>query len=90
MNPVSVAAIVMSKGKAGDGRMVTVRPTSLSVCRFPVPGEQMVELGLLSFADGFDDVGEPCLRVDVVELGGFDQRVDYSGLLTGAVISENK
>ena len=26
-----------------------------------------------------EDIGEPSLRVDVVELGGFDERVDRSG-----------
>jgi hypothetical protein len=31
------------------------------------------------------DIGEPSLRVDVVELGGFDKRVDGGGA-TAAVI----
>src|SRR5690349_10817432 len=32
-----------------------------------------------------EDVGEPCERVDVVELGGLDQRIDGSGAMAAFV-----
>ena len=69
---------------------MTVQPTSLSVWRFPVPWNQMVELGLLSVADGFDDVGEPGLRVDVVEFSGFNQGVDDGRVIAGPVIAKKQ
>ena len=31
--------------------------------------------------DAGEDIGEPCLRIDVVELCGLDQRVDDGGAL---------
>jgi len=39
----------------------------------PVPGQQFGEALLQNFCDAGADVGEPCLRVDSVELGGDDQ-----------------
>ena len=42
----------------------------------PVPGEQFVEPGLRRVRDAAEDIGEPGLRIDVVELGGADQRID--------------
>ena len=70
--------------------MVTVRPTSLSTWRFPVPGEQMIKPGLLTVADGLDHVGEPGLRIDTVELSGFDQGVDDRRVIAGAVIAKKQ
>src|ERR1700741_5506051 len=32
-----------------------------------------------------EDVGEPSLRIDVVELGGLDQRVDHGGAVAALV-----
>ena len=37
--------------------------------------------------DAGEDVGEPGLRIDIVELGGADQRVDDGGALTTAIRS---
>ena len=45
----------------------------------PVPGQEFVNaLGGVIRQAG-QDVGEPSLRIDIVELGGCDQRVDCSG-----------
>jgi hypothetical protein len=33
-----------------------------------------------------EDIGEPSLRIDVVELGGLDQRVDGGGAPAGRCI----
>ena len=45
----------------------------------PIPGQQLVNaLGGVIRQAG-EHVGEPGLRVDIVELGGRDQRVDGSG-----------
>lgn len=36
-------------------------------------------------SDACEDIGEPCLGVDVVELGGLDERVDDGGALSAAI-----
>ena len=41
----------------------------------PVPGEEFVEPVLRRPGDAAEHVGEPGLRVDVVELGGADERI---------------
>jgi len=45
----------------------------------PVPGQEIVEAGSRVFGAA-QRVGEPDLRVDVVQLGGADQRVNDRGL----------
>jgi hypothetical protein len=42
----------------------------------PIPGQQLVDALCGMILDAREDIGEPGLRVDVVELGGLDQRVD--------------
>ena len=50
------------------------------------PGQKVVELVLrVTGDDAGDDVGEVCLRVDAVELGGFDDRSDGRPVLTAAI-----
>jgi hypothetical protein len=34
-----------------------------------------------------EDIGEPSLRIDIVELGGLDQRVDNGGALAAALLA---
>jgi hypothetical protein len=41
--------------------------------RLPMPGEELVDPGGRVIGDVAQHVGEPGLRVDVVELGGGDQ-----------------
>ena len=45
----------------------------------PVPGQKLVQAGLWRVGDPAEDVGEPGLRVDVVEPGGADERVFRHG-----------
>ena len=42
---------------------------------FPVPRKEFVELALRRPGDLAEDVGEPGLRMDIVELGGADEHV---------------
>lgn len=51
----------------------------------PVPGKQLVETTDRKVGDTRQDVGQPGLRVDVVELGGGDQASDDGGALAAAV-----
>lgn len=51
----------------------------------PVPGEQLAEAALRRVGDAREDVGEPGLRVDIVELGRADEAVDHGGSLGTAV-----
>ena len=45
----------------------------------PVPGQEFVNALGGVIRQTSQDVGEPGLRIDVIELGGGDQRVDRSG-----------
>ena len=45
----------------------------------PVPGEEFVQTGLRQVGDAVEDVGEPSLGVDVVQLGGADEGVHGRG-----------
>lgn len=47
----------------------------------PVPGEQLAEAALRRVGDVGEDVGEPSLRVDIIQLGGADEAVDNGGSL---------
>jgi hypothetical protein len=48
----------------------------LGLVSLPVPRQQLVDpLGRI-IGDAGEDVGESCPRIDIVELAGFDQRVD--------------
>ena len=48
-------------------------------CRLGVPGQQLVDAVDLVVGDAFEDLGEPGLRIDVVEPGGLDQGVGDGG-----------
>src|SRR4029077_8842584 len=51
----------------------------------PVPGQQLVETSDRMVGDAGEDIGQPGLRIDVVELGGHDQAVQEGGALTASV-----
>ena len=53
--------------------------------RNPVPGEEFFEPGLRRLRDPAEDIGEPGLRIDVVELGGADEGVHRRGPHAAAV-----
>ena len=76
-------------GDAGDGEDVARcghgQAASAQPAGRPVPGQQLVEPGGGVIGDAGEDVGEPGLRVDVVELGGDDQGVHEGGALTAAI-----
>src|SRR5437763_15139190 len=50
-----------------------------------MPGEELVEAGDRMIGDPPQDVGEPGLWVDAVELSALDQRKHRSGALAAAV-----
>ena len=52
-----------------------LRSTMLSV----TPRHELVEARDLVVRDAAESVGEPCLRIDVVQLGGFYQRIGDGG-----------
>jgi hypothetical protein len=75
---------------SGEGRRcVSAGSGGLSeryVCvGLPVPWEQLGEAVLRDAGNASDDIGEPGLGVDVVELGGDDQRVHERGALATAI-----
>src|SRR5580704_8992780 len=51
----------------------------------PIPRQKLDQLGGWVIGDAAQHVGEPGLRVDVIELGGADQRIDGGGALAAAV-----
>lgn len=44
-----------------------------------VPRHQLVPPGDLVICDGSENAGEPGLRINAVQLGGFDQRIGDGG-----------
>ena len=50
----------------------------------PVPRQQLVELLSGMAGDAGEHVGEPGLRIDVVQFGGDDQAVEDGGALAAA------
>ena len=52
---------------------------------FPVPGQQLVQPGVRQRRDAPAGIGQPSLRVDIVELGGADESVHRRGALAAAV-----
>ena len=52
-----------------------LRSTMLSV----TPWHELVEARDLVISDATEGGGEPCLRINAVQLGGFDQRIGNGG-----------
>ena len=50
-----------------------------------MPGQELMQLGSRVIIDPAENIGEPGLRIDTVELGSGDQRVDRHGALAAAV-----
>ena len=72
--------------RAAEGRKRTsCRPTDLRAGPTPIPRQQFVEFLDGMFGDAGQDVGEPGLRIDVVDLGGDDQAVHGGGALAAAI-----
>ena len=44
-----------------------------------MPGQELVQLGSRVIIDPAEYIGEPSLRIDVIELGGLDQGEHRSG-----------
>ena len=61
------------------------RRGSLLVGLFPAPGEEFVDTRSLVVGDAAQDIGEPSLWVDAVELGGADQGVDRRCALAATI-----
>lgn len=55
------------------------------VLALPVPGQQFVDATLRVGLDSGEDIGEPGLRIDVVETSGLDQRNHDGGTFSAAV-----
>ena len=60
-------------------------------CRGGVtPGQQFVQPSDLVIGDAAEDISQPCLRIDAVELGGFDQGVGDCSGFTAALGADEK
>src|ERR1700674_5231752 len=64
------------KGSGGDGLIGGF---------FPMPRQEFADAGGRMVGDAAEHIGEPGLRVDVVELGGGDQGVHRGGALATAI-----
>ena len=69
--------VVVGSWRAARGRRLCGQ--GLLPVGLPVPGEKLVQMGLRQIGDTVEDIGEPGLRIDVVELRGADERVHDSG-----------
>ena len=75
---------VVGKEKPGFSFAVNVRPRGSASWNLPLlrclgsvtPGHQFVEPGDLVIGDAAEHVGQPSLRIDAIQLGGFDQGID--------------
>jgi len=52
---------------------------------FPVPGKELIEPGGRIIGDAAEDVGEPGLQADAVELGGGDEGIHRRRALAAAI-----
>ena len=75
--------VVVGSWRAARGRRLCGQ--GLLPVRLPVPGEKFVQTGLRQVGDTVEDIGEPGLRVDVVELRGADERVHHRSPHAAAV-----
>ena len=83
-------ALCASAEGRGNGRRIIdcagrLRGCLLRALRFPVPRQELVDPPGGVIGQARQHVGEPGLRVDVVELGGLDQRVDRGGAATAGL-----
>ena len=65
-------SVLRIEGAFGSSRF------SGGVLRTPIPGQEFVNAPGRVIGQASEHVGEPGLRVEIVELGGGDQRVDRS------------
>ncbi len=70
--------------------MIAIGSGGLGDCRLfglalPIPRQQFVNGILRVGRDAGEDVGEPCLGIDIVEASGLDQR-DHDGGAFGATV----
>jgi len=49
------------------------------VWSFPVPGQELVDSSHRMIGQSCENVGEPGVRIDVVELGSLDERIEGGG-----------
>jgi hypothetical protein len=70
---------------APDRILFQVSPRQWASPGFPAPGQQFIEARGSVIVDPMQHVGEPSLRVDVVELGGDDQAIEKSGALSATI-----
>ena len=77
-----VPVVVEGYASGVDSRL---RGQGLLPFGLPVPGEEFMQTGLRQVGDAVEDVGEPGLRVDVVELRGADESVHHRHPLAAAI-----
>ena len=75
--------VVVGSWRAARGRRLCGQ--GLLPVGHPVPGQEFLQTGLRQVGDTVEDIGEPSLRVDVVELGGADQSVVRRAILTPSI-----
>ncbi len=81
-HPSSAAGTGPEPRRAGSGRLSEYRGP---LARFPCPGQQIVDALGRVIRQPRQDVGQPRLGIDVVELCGLDQRVDSGGAVAARV-----
>ena len=64
---------------------VGLRSQGLVPNGFPVPGQELVHTSVRQLGDAGEDISEPSLRVDIVELGGDDEGAHRRGAHAPAV-----
>src|SRR6478752_1252350 len=72
-HPVKAAGVALGCLVGGPG---SPSGRGIDGCGLPGPGKQVGDLAGRMIRQSDEHVGEPCLWIEAVELGGLDQRVD--------------
>jgi len=65
---------------------IAISKHSQRLADLPVPGEQLVELADRAFRNPAQHIGEPRLRIDVVESAGLDSENTYPSIFVNRLI----
>ena len=52
---------------------------------FPMPGQEFMEAWIGDVIDPCQDIGEPCLGIDIVQARGDDQGIHGGGALSATI-----
>src|SRR6266851_10435973 len=85
MKPSSSSSSIVSSPRSSSSSSSCLRRRDKPGISAPIPRQQIVEPVNGVLGNPGKDVGQPCLGIDVVHLGGDDQAVHHRGAMTTSV-----